>query len=152
MFKRIVWSLVCALGLVGTAAAQTWTAEQKEVWSVEEQQWKAAATKDLGWIDTMVHPNLRYWETGEPMPRDRDSLRRWTKYGSANNNVLEQELFPISITVTGNVAVVQYNYQIARENYKKERETVIGNYTDVLIKENGRWLFLAWSGGDLPKK
>ena len=49
-------------------------------------------------------------------------------------------------------AVVQYIYQIARENHKKEREMVTGNYTDVLIKENGRWQFLTWSGGDQPKK
>jgi hypothetical protein len=69
-----------------------------------------------------------------------------------NSTVLEQELFPISITLTGNVAVVQYNYQIARENHKKEREMVTGNYTDVLVKENGRWQFLTWSGGDQPKK
>ena len=43
-------------------------------------------------------------------------------------------------------------YSIARENYKKERETVTGNYTDVLVKEGGRWLFIAWAGGDDPKK
>jgi hypothetical protein len=100
----------------------------------------------------MVHPNLKYWETGDPMPRGKDSLRRWDKYQVENSTVLEQELFPISITLTGNVAVVQYNYQIARENHKKEREMVTGNYTDVLVKENGRWQFLTWSGGDQPKK
>jgi len=86
------------------------------------------------------------------MPRGKDSLKRWGKYQVDNSTVLEQELFPISITVTGNVAVVQYNYLIARENYKKEREMVTGNYTDVLVKENGRWQFLTWSGGDHPKK
>ena len=60
--------------------------------------------------------------------------------------------FPISLTITGNIAVVQYRYQIAREDYKKERETVWGRYTDVLVKEGGRWLFIAWTGGDDPKK
>jgi len=66
--------------------------------------------------------------------------------------VLQQELFPISITVTGNVAVVQYHYVVARENYDKKRESVTGQYTDVLIKDNGRWQFIAWTGGDIPKK
>jgi hypothetical protein len=41
---------------------------------------------------------------------------------------------------------------IGTENYKKERETETGHYTDVLIKENGRWLFLAWEGGDDPER
>ena len=143
------------LGLIafaGTASAQSWSAEQQEIWKVEEQQWKMAASKDLSWMDTMVHPSMRYWETGDPMPRDRASLKRWGRYSNENGTVLEQEIFPISATITGNVAVVQYYYMIARENLKKERETVTGHYTDVLIIENGKWLFIAWAGGDNPKK
>lgn len=66
--------------------------------------------------------------------------------------LLEQELFPLSITITGNLAVVNYRYQIARENYKKERETVFGRYMDVFLKDGGRWQFIAWAGGDEPKK
>ena len=144
-----------SLGLIaiaGVASAQAWSPEQQEIWKVEEQQWKMAAAKDVSWMDTMVHPSMRYWETGDPMPRDRASLKRWARYSNENGTVLEQEIFPISATITGNVAVVQYHYMIARENLKKERETVTGHYTDVLIKENGRWLFIAWAGGDDPKK
>lgn len=86
------------------------------------------------------------------MPRDKASLKHWSRYDSESGTVLEQEIFPISATVTGNVAVVQYHYMTARENYKKERETVTGHYTDVLLKEDGHWLFIAWEGGDDPKK
>lgn len=155
MLTRIVSLTILSLGLcgyTGAVAAQAWSPEQQEVWKLEEQQWQMAAAKDLSWVDTMVHPNLRYWETGEPMPRDKASLKRWSRHSAENSTVLVQELFPISITVTGNVAVVQYHYMVARENLKKERETVTGQYTDVLVKENGRWLFLTWSGGDYPKK
>jgi hypothetical protein len=70
----------------------------------------------------------------------------------AITTVLEQELFPITVTITGNIAVAQYRYSIARENFKKEREAVTGRFTDVLVKEGGRWLFLAWAGGDDPRK
>ena len=69
-----------------------------------------------------------------------------------SGTVLQQELFPISATITGNVAVLQYRYMVARENYKKERETVTGHYTDVLIKDGDSWKFIAWEGGDDPKK
>jgi len=47
---------------------------------------------------------------------------------------------------------MQYHYIIASENHKKERKTVTGRYTDVLVKENGRWLFVAWAGGDDPEE
>lgn len=136
----------------GVAAAQTWSPEQQEIWRLEEQQWRMAAAKDLSWIETMVHPNLNFWQSDQPMPRGRASLTRWARYDSTNSTVREQELFPISVTITGNVAVAQYRYQVASENYKKERETVTGRYTDVFIREGNRWLFIAWAGGDDPKK
>jgi len=140
------------LAFAGSASAQTWTPEQQEIWTFEQQQWQLSKDNDASWIEKMVHPNLRYWEVGAPLPQDKASLSRWNRYNSSSSTVLEQELFPVAATITGNVAVVQYRYQIARENYKKERETVHGHYTDILVKENGKWMFLAWEGGDDPKK
>jgi hypothetical protein len=69
----------------------------------------------MSWIDTLVHPNMRFWETGAPMPRDKASLKQWSRYESETSTVLEHELLPISATVTGNVAVVQYYYREARD-------------------------------------
>jgi hypothetical protein len=140
------------VAFAGAAAAQTWSPDQQEIWRFEEQQWKMAKEKDLSWIDKMVHANLSYWDVDRPAPQNKASLLRWNRYSNTNATVLEQELFPISATITGNIAVVQYSYSIARENYKKDRETVTGRYTDVLVKEGGRWLFIAWAGGDDPKK
>jgi hypothetical protein len=136
----------------GGVAAQTWTPEQQEIWKLEQQQWQMSKDKDLSWIEKMVHPSLSYWETGAPVPQNAASLTRWNRFNTASGATLEQEIYPIALTITGNVAVAQYSYQVARENYKKERETVWGHYTDVLVKEGGRWLFIAWAGGDDPKK
>jgi hypothetical protein len=155
MFKRIASLTIFSLalcGISGAALAQAWNAEQQEVWQLEQEQWKASAAKDLTWIDTMVHPNLSYWETGQPMPQNRASLARWFRFQTTGGTTLEQEMTPISIVITGNVAVVNYYYSVARENLKKEREMVSGHYMDVLIKDGGRWKFIAWAGGDDPKK
>jgi hypothetical protein len=154
MFRHSLSLIVAAVVLTfaGAARAQAWSAEQQEVWRLEEQQWKMAAAKDSSWIEKMVHPNLSYWDTERPAPQKKASLLLWDRYNNSNATVLEQELFPISITITGNIAVAQYSYTVARENYKKEREMVNGRYTDVFIKEGGRWLFIAWAGGDIPKK
>jgi hypothetical protein len=155
MFTRMISLSAASLALctfAGGASAQTSSSDQQEVWKVEQQQWKMSAAKDSSWIDTLLLPNLRYWETGAPMPRDKGSLKHWSRYDNESSTVLEQELFPISTTITGNVAVVQYYYMMARENYKKERESVTGHYTDVLVKEGGHWQFIAWAGGDDPKK
>ena len=151
---RLPLALAC-LALVAFApavSAQTWSKEQQEIWKLEEQQWKLSAAKDSSWIETMVHPNLNYWNNAWPAPQGKASLLLWDRYNNTSSTVLQQELFPISITITGNFAVVQYRYSLARENYKKDQEMVTGRYTDVLVKEGGRWLFIAWAGGDDPKK
>jgi hypothetical protein len=153
-FLRLPLVLAC-LALVALAPAvpaQTWSKEQQEIWKLEEQQWKLSAAKDSSWIETMVHPNLNYWNNNWPAPQNKASLLLWDRYNNSSSTVLQQELFPISITITGNFAVVQYRYAIARENYKKDQEMVTGRYTDVLVKEGGRWLFITWAGGDDPKK
>lgn len=151
--RRLFLSFPIALALVASAAsAQTWSTDQQDVWKVEDQQWKMAAAKDASWIDKMVYPSLSYWDTDQVAPQNKASLSRWNRYTSGNSTVLEQEIFPISMTITGNVAVAQYRYTVARENYKKERETISGRYTDILMKDGGQWKFLAWAGGDDPKK
>ena len=151
--RRCCMSLPFALAMFASAAsAQTWSTEQQEVWKLEEQQWKMAADKDESWIDKMVHPNLSYWDNDQVAPQTKASLTRWNRYNNGNVTTLEQEIFPISMTITGNVAVAQYRYATARENLKKERETVSGRYTDVFMKEGGRWMFIAWAGGEDPKK
>lgn len=149
---RPMWLSVLLLAFAGTATAQTWSAEQQEIWKFEETQWQMAKNEDMSWMDTMVHPNLSFWDIDQQSPQNKASLGRWTRYNSSNNTVLEQELFPIAITITGNLAVVHYRYTVARENFKKDRETVSGRYTDILLKEGGKWMFISWAGGDDPKK
>jgi hypothetical protein len=149
-FLYVLWMSLVFTG--SNLSAQTLNADQQEVWRLEEQQWQMAKDKDLSWIDKMVHANVSYWDVDSPGPQTKASLLRWNRYSNTNSTVLEQELFLNSITITGNIAVAQYRYSRAQENYKKEREQVSGRYTDVLVKEGGRWLFIAWAGGDDPKK
>ena len=150
---------LCAVAAVGAfllgatvASAQTWSVEQKEVWQFELSQWKKGMEKDLTWVEEMVHPNALVWSKNMPGPRNKASFNRWVRYDSANTTTLQQELFPLGIVVQGNMAVVHYRYQEARENTKKERKTVTGRFTDVLIKEGGRWMFITWAGGDDSEK
>jgi hypothetical protein len=144
--------LVLVLSLYGTSAiAQVWDAGQQEIWRLEEEQWRMAAAKDLSWVETMVHPNASVWGNIWPGPQNKKSISRWAKYEAEDATVLEQELFPISLTITGDIAVAHYRYRVAREDTKKEREVMTGRYTDVFVKEGGRWLFITWAGGDDPK-
>ena len=51
---RLMLVLIAVCLFPSVASSQTWTPEQKEIWRLEEQQWKMSAAKDASWIETMV--------------------------------------------------------------------------------------------------
>ena len=106
--------------------------------------------KDANWTDKYLHNNFLGWSNQNPTPRSKASVHKWNRYETENSTTLLQELFPVGIVVNGNTAVAHYFYSQVSENRKDERKTVHGQYTDILVKENGTWRFLAWRGGDNP--
>jgi hypothetical protein len=154
MRMRHLLSIIVILSATGAAIApvfgQTWSDEQIEVWNVIEAQWKASMEKDATWTAKYLHEKFLAWSDESPMPRDKSSYHKWGRYGMENSTTLLQELYPVGIVVHGNTAVAHYFYSEASENRKDERKTVHGRYTDILVKENGTWRFLAWHGGDNP--
>ena len=154
MRMRHLLSIIVILSATGAAIApafgQTWSDEQIKVWNVIEAQWKASMEKDATWTEKYLHVKFLGWDDERPIPRDKSSVNKWNRYGIENSTTLIQELYPVGIVVHGNTAVAHYFYSQASENRKGERKTVHGRYTDILVKENGAWRFLAWSGGDNP--
>ena len=151
---RHLLSIIVILSATGAAIApafgQTWSDKQLEVWNVIEAQWKASMEKDVTWPEKYLHEKFLAWSDERHMPGDKSSFNKWFRYGTENSTTLLQELYPVGIVVHDNTAVAHYFYSQASENRKDERKTVHGHYTDILVKENGTWRFLAWSGGDNP--
>ncbi len=154
MRYRIATDLLAVAGLLVFAptgtVAQTWSAEQLDVWEVIEAQWQSVMAKDETWPNRTLHDQFRGWTNENPAPRDKSSTERWARYGNENATTLMQELFPLSIIVHENTAVAHYLYSTATENRKGERETTHGRYTDILLRDGDSWRFIAWHGGDDP--
>ncbi len=134
---------------VSPAHGQTWSKKQLEVWKVIDTVFKALMEKE-DWTTTYVHEKVLAWGNSRPMPQDKSSIHKWNRYEDENSTVLLYDLYPVGIIVHDNTAIAHYFYSIAFENRKGERKTVHGRYTDILVKEKGKWRFLGWSGGDNP--
>jgi ketosteroid isomerase-like protein len=134
-----------------SVAAQAWDSDQTEVWKTIVAQWEASQAKDLTWIENDLHPEFLGWSDENPMPSSKAAVQRWTGYSVENSTTLAQELYPVGIVVAGSTAVAHYFYSTAAEGRDGKRKTTHGRYTDVLIKQGDRWLFIAWRGGDDPK-
>jgi len=45
-------------------------------------------------------------------------------------------------------SISHYLYTNATENSDGETEVTNGRYTDILVRADGEWKFIAWHGGD----
>ena len=87
------------------------------------------------------------WPSQSPAPRSKASTRMWARFNANQAKGLTHELYPLSIVVHGDVAIVHYLYTSAMQNRDKSVEMENGRYTDVLVRDGGAWKFLSWHGG-----
>lgn len=151
MKRAAVLMSMIALVMPMSVAAQEWDSDQTEVWNTIVAQWEASKAEDLTWPTTALHPAFLGWSDVYPMPSSKAAVGKWNRYNVENSTTLAQELFPVGIVVVGSTAVAHYYYSTAAEGRDGKRKTTHGRYTDVLIKQDGKWTFIAWRGGDNPK-
>jgi ketosteroid isomerase-like protein len=139
--------LVSALLLPLTASAEDWTKEQKEVLAFEEA---CVTTKDIDEFAGCFHDDFVGWGQGYPVPTSKDD-RSKTNADSFESFDSETLLFnPISVIVKGDMAIVSY-LQTSKITNKATEEVEYSTqaWTDVCLKERGKWTWIADHGTDL---
>jgi len=145
--KHVLMILVLSAVLVVPAATgQEWSAEQQEVWKTVKWTWDV---DEEDWCAKVCHPSVLAWGNDTPAPRNREQISTWWKLSRETSTTLEAEVTPVGIVVQGDTAVAHYYYSTLSENKDGKRTTEHGRYTDVLIKEDGKWVYFTWSGGEL---
>lgn len=132
----------------GITFAQEAANDQADVWAVIEGEWNAAEKGDKNWPDRLLADDFVGWSADAPAPRSKSSTKMWYRFGEEMGKMVAHELYPLSIVVNGDVAVAHYLYSSAYKPKNGEIEMTNGRYTDVLVKTEDGWKFLAWHGGD----
>ena len=76
------------------------------------------------------------------------STSKWNRFSEQLGRVARYELYPLAITIHGDVAVAQYLYSVAFKDRDGKFEMTNGRYTDILVRTEDGWKFIAWHGGD----
>lgn len=118
-----------------------------DVWSVVEGQWNAEEAGDKKWPERLLADNFSGWQKSSPAPRGKGSTIYWNRFTERQGKTVAHELYPLSIVVNGDVAVVHYLYTNAFEDKDKKIELTNGRFTDILVRTDDGWRFLAWHGG-----
>ncbi|NCF15083.1 MAG: DUF4440 domain-containing protein [Gammaproteobacteria bacterium] len=134
--------------LFSAALAQDTSDDEADVLLAIEREWEAARKGDHDEVDDMLADDFVGWGKSSPAPRSKRSNSQWRRFGEQMGRVVRYELYPLSISVHGDVAVAHYLYSTAFKKKGGEIEMSNGRYTDVLIRTGDGWKFIAWHGGD----
>lgn len=151
--NRILRGTLLAALLLGASAfgqqssVNAPVSDDSAVWSVIERAWRAEREGNDRWIENLLSADFVGWGKGSPAPRDKASTRLWTGFSARHDEMLEYELYPLSIIVHGDTAVAHYLYSSARQAKGEPVRTENGRFTDVLVRTDDGWRFLAWHGG-----
>jgi hypothetical protein len=143
--------MVASLLFTGPAGAQDEDRpairDDSAVWSVIERAWRSEREGNNRWIENLLSADFVGWGNESPAPRDKASTRLWTGFAARHGEMLEYELYPLSIIVHGDTAVAHYLYTSAMQARGEPVKTVNGRFTDVLVRTADGWKFLSWHGG-----
>lgn len=145
---KILGPALVALSFVAVPAAGQTLSDDSAVWSVIEQSWQAEQQGNTKWVDQLLSADFVGWANDAPAPRDKASTRLWNNFGAKQTEMLEYELYPLSIIVHGDMAVAHYLYSAASKPKGQPVEMSKGRFTDVLVRVGGEWKYIAWHGGD----
>jgi len=141
----VIFSVLLLQG--GFANAQDNVDDQAAVWASIEAIWDAQEQGKDGWVDTMLSADFMGWPNASPAPRSKASTRMWARFDADQNKGLAHELYPLSIVVHGDVAIVHYLYTSFTLSKDKRTQSRNGRFTDVLVRDGDSWKFISWHGG-----
>lgn len=138
--------VTCVLALLAVPVqAQTWSAEQLEVWQVVSKQWELEMAEDDAWIE-MLHDSFQSWPNEASMPLDKADTARFHAAEAGQFKIQVQDIAQVGIVVTGDTAVAHYYHTTVVEYDDGERETFEGRFTDILTRTGDGWQFVSWVG------
>lgn len=144
--KRIAIA-VCAVAVLLPLAAHAgdWSAEQKEIWAWEQSCWQ---TNDVDTLMACFHEDFVGWGNTElGVPTNYNDRKAMFGQEFAAQETLSVYAKPLSIKIRGNVAAVLYVVTITRKDKGTGKETTsVERWTDIAMKENGKWSWIADHG------
>ena len=144
-------SLLITMGLIYVltavpASAQDWSKEQLEVWKNVQTYWDLDAKQDLDGFMSYFHEDYIGWSKRNAFPGDKTMAKKWIGESYKDSKTLITDLSPLAINIFGNVAIVHYYYTQLSENKEGKRTNEQGRWTDILMKQDDRWVLIGDQG------
>ena len=149
IYRSATLILLALTSLSPVAVAQDGM-DEAAVWTVIESQWRAEQRGDRDWVERLLSADFVGWPYEAPAPRNKMSTRLWSDFTSQQVEVIEFELYPLSILIHGDMAIAHYLYTTATKPADEPVQVRNGRFTDVLVRDDDSCNFISWHGGETP--
>ena len=138
---------VLGVGLLSPAPlnAQEWSRAQQEVLDALKAYTRVSMTGDVEEIMSYFHTQFSAWDYAQEQPVALDGFRESINYYFSAYRQTSFDIQPSAIEVYGDVAIAHLYYQELLTDEAGVETPMSGRWTATLVKEKGKWLFLAWS-------
>jgi ketosteroid isomerase-like protein len=149
---QLVVVMFVMLLLSGISYTQQWSDAQKEVWAGVEKYWEVSAAGNVAGFMSYFDDSYMGWDYQSKVPQNKSTTGKWINYGLSNYTTVVYSLSPVTIWVKGDFAYVHYYYaEVDKNNETGKKENNSGNWTDILMKSNGKWVLIGDHGGRTSK-
>jgi hypothetical protein len=139
--------LVPVLLLPLIAFAEDWTKEQQEVLAFEEA---CITTKVANELKGCFHKDYVGWGEGSSVPYSKNDRLKFIDDAFESFDAKSLLFKPLSVIVKGNMAVVTYIAADKSTNKgTKEVKYSTQRWTDVCLKDGGKWYWISDHGVDI---
>ena len=122
------------------AQAQNWSAEEQEILDFTEACWETFAEEDVvKYLSECAHDDYTRWTSGASMPFDSGHERAMLPPWFSRNDWVAWDIQPHRIKVSGEAAVIQYQFVNYRSSTEGSTWWVSGGRSDFLVREGGVW-------------
>ena len=124
--------------------AQEWSAEQKELWKVQQEEWELMKKGDIQAIKANLINNFTYLCDRSSMPGGRLS------YVNAIRNrikIVSHKLKPFDVRISGNVGIVLYAWTFTNP----QGIVHSGRNANTYLKQNGKWQMMGGMSASCSK-
>jgi len=136
--------LCLLLFLPAVTQGQEWTDAQREIWEWEISCWEVDT---LDGYMACLHTDFVGWGLGSPLPTKKVDRGPSADRDFKINEQVFLDLQPVAINIKGDMAVLVYLATYVDRNKVTGEETeYVEKWTDVCLKEDGRWTWIADHG------
>ena len=124
--------------------AQGLSGEELEVWEWGEACWRVTEIEPLM---NCFHDDYVGWAGGATVPLTKAHRRPFFERGFETSETVFVHLIPLSVTVRNDMAIMIYvATSTSRNKETGEETTATQKWTDVLVKDDGMWSYIADHG------